>query len=159
MPGRKLDAFFDLLVRTNRVEPAQSGNGRKRSTVLLIEEDQGRTDQLATMLGWLGVIILRALNVDEAFEIWTLNPFSIDLLVTDIVLAGMTGCEVAVKFRKTRPDLKIILTSRNHPEALQETSKIVKGAKLLKEPVTALTLFNAISSELGLKPKAELVAH
>ena len=154
-----LSGFFDFqMSRTNRVEQVQTDTGRIYSNVLVIEDDDSRTDQLATLLGWLGVTVLRAVDANEALEIWSLNPFSIDLVVTDIILAGMTGCEVAVKLRKTRPDLKIIFTSKNNPGALDETSKIVKGAKLLKEPVTALTLFNAIWAELGLKPKAAVAA-
>jgi hypothetical protein len=143
---------------TNRVEQVETDTGRKHSTVLVIENDSSRTDQLSTLLGWLGVTVLRALDANEALEIWSLNPFSIELLVTDLILAGLTGCEIAVRLRKTRPDLKIIFTSKDNPTALDETSKIVKGAKLLKEPVTALTLFNAIWAELGLKPKAAIAA-
>ncbi len=79
-------------------------------SVLMVEDE----DALRTLVGRIlteeGYTVLTAASGEEALELAAVSG-PIDLLVSDVVLGGMTGPELVTKLRARRPDLKVLLMS------------------------------------------------
>jgi two-component system, cell cycle sensor histidine kinase and response regulator CckA len=58
-----------------------------------------------------GYAVVLARTATEALELAEKHEASISLLLTDVVMRGMTGRELAERLRSTRPGLKVLLTS------------------------------------------------
>lgn len=86
---------------------------KKKSTVMVVEDDENVRELACSFLTSLGYNILQAEDGLKALEMLNKNNtvHKIDLLLTDIVMPGMRGDELAERVKKLRPNIKIILTS------------------------------------------------
>lgn len=101
-------------------------------TVLLVEDHDVIRELLATGLRSRGFRVLAAANADEALDLAEHEPGVIDLLLTDIVMPGMNGRELAEKLSVTRPEMRILLTSAYAGEA-----KVPRGSTNAREAFIA----------------------
>ncbi|HXG43981.1 MAG TPA: ATP-binding protein [Gemmatimonadales bacterium] len=72
-----------------------------------------------------------------------------DILVTDIVMPGMSGIELADRLREGRPDLPVLLVSAYTSEALRERGIESLGAFLLPKPFTGEELLEQVTRALA----------
>ena len=94
---------------------------------LLLVEDQDDVRQLATsVLSSRGYHVLEAANGDEALVLAGRHQEPIHLMVTDVVLPGMNGKEVAERLHALRPDMKVLYTS-GYPEAVIAQRGVLDG--------------------------------
>jgi CheY-like chemotaxis protein len=77
-----------------------------------------------------------------------------DLLVTDIVMPEMSGCELARRLRAGRADLKVLLVTGYTEEYVIRHGMIDAGMNLLTKPFTPDTLAEAVRRALGSPPPA-----
>jgi two-component system, cell cycle sensor histidine kinase and response regulator CckA len=94
-------------------EPAPEPRGRTRGeeTVLLVEDDQMVLDLASRVLGGHGYRILIASNATEALEVARERAGKIDLLLTDVVMPGLPGPELAAKLEMVTPGLRVLYMS------------------------------------------------
>src|SRR5260221_12547906 len=79
--------------------------------ILLVDDDAGVREYTAQVLEDAGYAVRVAAHADEAETILgTGEPF--DLLITDIVMPGRNGIELAQALNRTRPDVKGLFTPR-----------------------------------------------
>jgi two-component system cell cycle sensor histidine kinase/response regulator CckA len=79
---------------------------------VLIAEDEEAVRSLTTrILKQAGYSVLAARSGDEALRVSELHPGSIDLLLTDVVMPGMFGNELAERLAKLRPNLQVLYMS------------------------------------------------
>ncbi|MEJ2054504.1 MAG: ATP-binding protein [Calditrichaceae bacterium] len=85
----------------------------RKATVLVVEDDDNVRELACSFLTSLGYDILEAEDGLKAMELVNANNTlsKIDVLLTDIVMPGMRGDELAVRIKKIRPEIEIILTS------------------------------------------------
>ena len=79
-------------------------------TVLVVDDDAGVLDVIATMLEDLGCAVLTASNGNEALGTLRHNE-QISILITDINMPGMDGHELAERATRLRPGLKVLQLS------------------------------------------------
>ena len=84
-------------------------NGGHRPVVLVVDDESVIADTLAEILSRSGYRGIAAYDGDSALETSLLTPP--EMLITDVVLPGMTGIELALKMRRIFPECKIILFS------------------------------------------------
>jgi CheY-like chemotaxis protein len=89
--------------------PARSLGGNE--TILLVEDDEMIRKFIARVLKWYGYNLLEACSPAEAIRLSENRERPIHLLLTDIVMPGMRGDEMANLLSPQRPDMKIIFTS------------------------------------------------
>jgi CheY-like chemotaxis protein len=104
-----------LPVETQR-PVAVGGNGE---TIVLVEDDAGVRDVARRILGRLGYRVLAAGDAATGLDLLSGASRRVDLLVTDVVMPGMSGPELAARARDVRPDLPVLFVSGypDRPEA------------------------------------------
>ena len=80
-----------------------------RPVVLVVDDESVIADTLAEILSRSGYAAIAEYDGDSALETALLTPP--EMLITDVVLPGMTGIELAITVRRIFPDCKIILFS------------------------------------------------
>jgi signal transduction histidine kinase/CheY-like chemotaxis protein len=84
-------------------------------TVLLVEDEDAVRDLAREILQERGYAVLEARNGREAIEVAARTPEPISLLLTDVVMPGMMGPELARRLTAGRPGLKVLYVS-GHPD-------------------------------------------
>ncbi|HOX56567.1 MAG TPA: ATP-binding protein [Candidatus Paceibacterota bacterium] len=108
-----------------------------RETILVVEDEALLRDMAHLILQDCGYRVLEAVSGAEALQVWERNSGGIDLVITDVVMpGGMSGRELAVKLKTSKPQLKIILTSGYNMEESNTTFFRRSGARFLQKPYT-----------------------
>jgi PAS domain S-box-containing protein len=111
-PGRG-STFSVLLPVTQRDEPATSAKpvapaARGNETVLLVEDEDAVRSLVTVLLRRFGYNVLTASHPDEAIRMMEEHGASVQVLLTDIIMPGMSGTEMAEQVRRLRPGLKVV---------------------------------------------------
>ena len=102
------------------------------------------------MLAQRGHRVTVAENAHEALRLWREHDGDFDLLVTDMVMPGMTGLELIETIRKEKPELKAILCSGYSLDiALARSAGSVEQVALLQKPWKAEALHRSVAQMLG----------
>ena len=83
----------------------------KKETILLVDDEPVVCIALADALRRKGYYVMEAGNYYQAEKIADEFGWTIDLLITDIALPGLNGCDLANHLLETRPDMKVLLIS------------------------------------------------
>ncbi|MFA6960991.1 MAG: response regulator [Opitutaceae bacterium] len=90
--------------------PEAVGGGSE--TILLVEDEPTVREFAVAVLNSHGYRVLQACSGMDALEVWRRHASRITLLVTDLVMPdGLSGVELAVRLRREKPGLKVVLTS------------------------------------------------
>ena len=100
--------------------------------ILLAEDDESLRKFLAAALVKAGHIVTDFGDGDEAWE--CIQGFTFDLLLTDIVMPGMDGIELAKRAAELNDGLKIMFITGFAAVALHPSSNAPKQAKVLSKP-------------------------
>jgi CheY-like chemotaxis protein len=112
--GTVFDLYFPRVFQTNQsLEPVpNSAPDLKGSETILVVEDEERVLLLIKRtLESLGYTVMTASNSSDAQGIYGSEKTQIQLLLTDLVMPGLNGYEVARAFKKVRPQSAVILMS------------------------------------------------
>jgi two-component system, cell cycle sensor histidine kinase and response regulator CckA len=91
--------------------PPSGDLAKGHETVLLVEDEGSVRDLARHMLKRLGYSVLHASNGGEAFMVAEKYVGDIDLLMTDVVMPGMNGRELAERLLRLRPGMKVLYSS------------------------------------------------
>ena len=101
----------ERVVRRNPIpqeaEPIISGRG----TILLVDDEKGVIEVCSEMLETLGYKVKPALGGKAALEIMAREGAKIDLVILDMVMPEMNGCQTYDALRLIRPDLRVLISS------------------------------------------------
>jgi CheY-like chemotaxis protein len=112
-------------------EPAVRGTGDE--TILLLEDNAPLRAVLARTLRARGYRVLEAGTGDEALEVLEDPRQTVHLLLTDIVLPGVSGAEVARRVRDRSPRLKIMFMS-GYADPSEHADVPLGTARFLQKP-------------------------
>ncbi len=108
---------------------------------VLLAEDEPQVRQLALrLLRGLGYRVLVAESGEDALALAQGTPERIDALVTDVVMPGITGEELAGQLRLTRPDLRVLFISGYAEDSDAIERALREGDAFLPKPFTASSL-------------------
>ncbi|MBK8869575.1 MAG: response regulator [Elusimicrobia bacterium] len=80
-------------------------------TILLVEDDKSVRTLAVRVLAQSGYAVLEASSGEEALAVVEKNLGRVDLLITDVVMAGIPGTELARRFAKLYPKTKVLFLS------------------------------------------------
>lgn len=116
-------------------EPLIQARALTGSETILVVEDDDRVRELACrVLSMHGYAVLAASNGDDARSLCEQHPGPIHLLLSDIVMPGMNGPEVAKLLKTIRPDMKVLFMSGYTDDAIVRHGVLVHSTQFLQKP-------------------------
>ena len=116
---------------------------------LVIEDEHQLRTVVALMLESAGFKVLEAAHPNEAASVWRQNCKSIDLIVADIWLPGISGPELAAFFRRECPEVKTVFISGLSADMRAEYGKLVRDAEIVSKPFRSEELIAAVERALS----------
>jgi DNA-binding response OmpR family regulator len=99
--------------RTHQVVPIDQvpppDKGGFRHSIMVVDDESSITDTMTEILSRNGYLAMPAYDAEQALETALITPP--ELLITDVMLPGMSGIELAITMRRIFPDCKILLCS------------------------------------------------
>jgi PAS domain S-box-containing protein len=117
-------------------------------TVLLVEDEDIVRDLARRVLERSGYTVLACADGTAAVELAESHEGAIDLLLTDVVMPGLRGYEVAARVVETRPEIKVLYMSGYAEEALVGGGPQVTGHALIEKPFAIDALTRRVREEL-----------
>ena len=103
-------------------------------TVLLVEDEAGLRQLLHRVLAKSGYTVLVASDAVAAERLLINHPNPIHLLITDVILPGVRGTELAETAQRMHPQLKVLLISGYSDEAVAKAGLAAAGRAFLAKP-------------------------
>jgi DNA-binding response OmpR family regulator len=122
-----------------------------RPVVLVVDDESVIADTIAEILTRKGYAAIPVYDAEEALETALVMPP--ELLLTDVVLPGMSGIELSIKIKRIFPDCKILLFSGQAATTEMLTSANQAGHRfdLLSKPIHPTDLLTHVAARL--KPR------
>jgi two-component system, cell cycle sensor histidine kinase and response regulator CckA len=109
-------------------------------TVLVVEDEDAVLEMTHSMLEGLGYAVMSAGSPEAALLKAEAYDGEIHLLVTDVIMPGMNGKDVAEKIRKNRPDMKLLFMSGYTANVIAHRSMLDPGVQFISKPFTVQQL-------------------
>jgi PAS domain S-box-containing protein len=134
-------------------KPVSAAETPRGTETVLVVEDQPEVRKLTlAMLESQGYRLLEAANGSEALSVSERYPEPIHLLITDVVMPGMTGRELARLLVALRPSLKTLYTSGYTANAIAHEGVLDAGVAYLPKPFSRAQLAAKVRDVLGAAP-------
>lgn len=141
-----------LPITTEGIQEKPRGETRPlptgQETILVAEDDPALRTMIMTILPPLGYKVLEASNGNTALAASRSHAERIDLLLTDVIMPGLNGRELADTLRKERPDLKILFMSGYTADALDPVGDLEREADFIQKPFTPSLLADQVRAAL-----------
>jgi CheY-like chemotaxis protein len=113
-------------------------------TILLVDDDDAVRAFLAMSLTVAGFKVVQANSGPAAIQAFN-ELEEVHLVLTDMVMPGLFGDQMALRLWDSRPDLPIIFISGNAPEALESEVVLDEGRNFLRKPFSIEDLKRVIA--------------
>ena len=104
--------------------------------ILVVEDDEAVRDVSRLALEKYGYTVLEAERGTQALEAFGPLATAIDLVVTDVIMAGMSGPGLVARLQKLHPDVKVLYVSGYTEEATIHHGVLTEGIAFLQKPFT-----------------------
>jgi signal transduction histidine kinase/HAMP domain-containing protein len=121
-----------------------SGN----ETILLVEDEAPVREVVRRALAAAGYAMLVARDGPEALKLGASQLHAIDLVLTDMILPGMTGRDLAAEFRAQRPGIRVIIMSGYTGDTYPALEALPEGVGYLEKPFSLGDLRAKVRSAL-----------
>jgi CheY-like chemotaxis protein len=117
-------------------------------TLLVVEDDDALREIATSVLRSAGYTVLAAASGAAALEIAAQHQGSLQLVLTDMVMPGMGGRELATRLTEIRPDIRIVYTSGYTDDAILRRHALEASDHFLSKPYTVVELTRRIRKVL-----------
>jgi CheY-like chemotaxis protein len=124
---------------------------RGTATILLAEDDDALRQMMVQVLDRNGYHVLAIEDGTRALELAGDYDGTIDLLVSDVVMPGLSGPELALTLQKSRPSLRVLLTSGTADASVLE-GLAPRTAVFLAKPFRPSQLIDRVHELLARRP-------
>ncbi len=135
-----------IVVQTERPLPA---GDRGRATILVAEDDDGTRAVVARILKRLGYAVLLAPDGLQALRLAEAHAGEIDLLITDVMMPGLTGPKLVSRLHAQQPGIPVLYMSGYPEDALSEVTGLQIETDVLAKPFANATLATRVAAKLG----------
>jgi CheY-like chemotaxis protein/nitrogen-specific signal transduction histidine kinase len=136
------------------LEREPTAAGPRDATILVVDDEPTLRSVIRRCLTREGYTVLVAEDGEQAFELAAREEASIDLLITDVVMPGLTGLELAEKLKPLRPDMAVLFISGFTFDAAMPPADTARGTAYLPKPFDTKALTTKVQ-ELLLASRAE----
>jgi CheY-like chemotaxis protein len=125
--------------------------------ILVVEDEPAVRDLARRLLCEAGYDVSVAADGPEAMHIWEEHGPDIALVLTDLIMPGMSGRDLAHRLRAQRPNINIVFMSGYTAGLLGTQAFLEDGEELIEKPFTRATLLRKIDAALG--PRGASTSH
>jgi CheY-like chemotaxis protein len=123
--------------------------GPRKQTVLLVEDEDMVRELMCEVLEREGYEVLACGHPAEGIEVSKRLGRQIDLLLTDVVMPGMNGREMADRIHTILPQLRVVFMSGYTEHALTQNGQVDPEVEYLQKPFTLQALTQKLDKVLG----------
>ena len=116
------------------------------SKILVVDDSSLARRTLRQILQELGHSVEEAKDGPEAIERYFLNRH--DLVILDMVMEGMYGLEVLMKFKQLNPDVRVVVVTADIQSSTRAEVRAAGAAALLNKPIVREELVRVVNSTL-----------
>jgi PAS domain S-box-containing protein len=146
--GTTVKMYFPRFVQpqaeSEEVELIPIAQAETSETVLLVEDDPDLRTYLGEMLRELKYRVIVTPNAQAALHVLVDDQKQIDLLLTDVIMPGMNGRELARRAEALRPGLAVLYMTGYSRNAVVHQGRLDEGVELVQKPVSQTQLANRI---------------
>lgn len=131
--------------------PAEAGTAllTGKETILLVEDEPTLLDLSAAMLQALGYTVLSAAGPAEALRLVGEHA-AIDLLVTDVIMPGMNGKDLARQALQLQPAMRCLFMSGYTADVIAHQGVLEQGVQFIQKPFSIMTMATKVREVLAL---------
>src|SRR5712691_529150 len=133
---RYLPRVEELAERASQPAQVPARAGRGTETVLVVEDEAPVRSVARQVLERHGYTVLEAPSAEAALDIVARYSGAIHLLLTDVVMPGLNGRELATRLATLRPDAKVIFMSGYTDDAVTRHGVLEPGSAYVQKPFT-----------------------
>jgi signal transduction histidine kinase len=122
------------------VAPVAPLRGRPGETILVVEDDASVRAYVVESLRDLGYAVVAAGSGDEALALLSAPQTRVDLLLSDVILPGRNGAEIAAAARQLRPSLRVLFMTGYSRDAIVHEGRLDAGVVLIQKPFSQTQL-------------------
>jgi PAS domain S-box-containing protein len=130
-------------------DTAASGTAARTGTILVVEDEAAVREMTTMLLERAGHRVIAVDSAGEALARLADGRDPIDLLVSDVIMPGMSGVELAERALDEHPGLGVVLLSGYTAETLGLERITSRGASFVPKPVTSRQLLEAVQTAFG----------
>jgi PAS domain S-box-containing protein len=139
--GTTFDIYFPAVDQPAQVGVSPSRESpRGGETILVVEDEEALRSLAQEILESCGYRVLGAANGEAALRVAQTHAGVIDLLLTDVVMPGLGGPDLADRLLRQRPGMRVLFTTGYAPDAVVGRGGLPEGAALVQKPVTGSRL-------------------
>jgi nitrogen-specific signal transduction histidine kinase/DNA-binding response OmpR family regulator len=124
-------------------------------TILLAEDESSLRNLARQFLESQGYTVLEAAEGAAAIQICNSHPGPIHLLLTDLIMPGINGRELARRVCAMRPETKVLYMSGYAENAIANNAMLEEGIPLLQKPFSLSTLRTKVREKLSPASRAQ----
>ncbi len=132
------------------------GAGRGSETILLVEDEEAVRELANMILVAKGYSVIAAKNAKEAETFCEKHRGEIRLLLTDIIMPGMSGRELAKRITARHPETRVLYMSGYTDNVLAEGGVLEAGVSFLQKPFTPAALAQKVRDVLDSPVRVKL---
>jgi PAS domain S-box-containing protein len=129
-----------------RTAPAVFGSG---ATILLVEDERPVRSTVRRLLERHGYKVLEAANGQDALTLISTRGGEINLVLSDMVMPGMSGMELADRVRVLSPAVPVLLMTGYTEEAITRAGDRPRDEQIIEKPFTLHTMLERVAWALG----------
>jgi len=130
-------------------QPGPTVGSRAGTETILLAEDNVGLRKLATrFLESAGYTVLGAATAEEALRLLERHEDSVHLLLTDVVMPGMSGRQLAEQLTQTRPEVKVLFMSGYTSDTIVRHRVLEAQLAFVSKPFTAAALLQKVRDVL-----------
>ncbi len=129
---------------TDEAAPSH-GSAPSQGTVLVVEDEPAVRDMTIQVLRRAGWTVVAVASGDEALALVDSRAQPFDAMVSDVVMPGISGIELASRVLDRQPGMRIVLLSGYTAETLDLERVVKRGVRFAAKPVTSRQLVAALS--------------
>jgi signal transduction histidine kinase len=135
-------------IERSKPAPAREVEPTGAETILLVEDEDLVRSLERQVLEGCGYTVLEAHDAQRALELAAAHRGAIDLLLTDVVMPGLSGYELAQRLAPERPELRILYASGYAPEMIANQGVLEPGIAFIAKPLTPTSLAQKVREVL-----------
>ena len=116
--------------------------------ILVVDDEKPLLDMARRALVMLGYTVHAATNIDQVRKIWKEHADEVALLLTDVVMPGMNGVELAAMLRKDRPELRVVTMSAYTDSVVLKLGVRKSEVQFIQKPFTPDQLLATVHAAL-----------